>query len=271
MEVENSIFFAAVEDILREGRMVTVVMRGTSMQPLLREPDKVTLAPKDGTEKVGDVVLFRYGKVHLLHRIKAIDGDDITMQGDNSYGCEHVRRGDIVARLVKVTRRSGKEIEVGSAEWQRLSRLSLQRKAARNTGIRWLGRRGRRQLRPWYFAAIIFLMWAPLNGVGIPLDNYILGLRADHLLHASVYIPMALFCIDLLQRKRWWLLWLAGCLFGLMTEYGQYLLPFRKFDINDMVANVIGVSLGWLAIIIYAKWKKNSTIANSKQLDNGKR
>ena len=271
MEVENSIFFAAVEDLIREGRKVTVVMRGTSMQPLLREPDKVTLAPADGAEKVGDVVLFRYGKVHLLHRIKAIDGDNITMQGDNSYGCEHVRRGDIVARLVKVTRRSGKEIEVGSAEWQRLSHLSLQRKAARNTGIRWLGRRGRRQLRPWYFGIIIFLMWAPLNGVGIPLDNYILGLRADHLLHALVYLPIALFCIDLLHRRQWGLLWLACCLFGLMTEFGQYLLPYRKFDINDMVANLIGVSLSWLAIIIYTISKKSSTFANSKQPDNGKR
>lgn len=271
MKVENSIFFGAVEEILNEGRMVSIVMRGTSMQPILREPDKVTLEPAKGRAEVGDVVLFRYGKVHLLHRIIAINGDNVTMQGDNSYSCEHIRRGDIVARLVKVTRRSGKVITTDSAEWQRLSRQSLRRKAVRNTGIRWLGRRGRRQLRPWYFGIIIFLMWAPLNGVGIPLDNYILGLRADHLLHASVYLPIALFCIDLLHRRQWGLLWLACCLFGLMTEFGQYLLPYRKFDINDMVANLIGVSLSWLAIIIYTISKKSSTFANSKQPDNGKR
>lgn len=271
MEIENSIFFATVEERLREGDRVSIVLRGTSMQPLLREPDKVTLAPLDREPRVGDVVLFRYGKEHRLHRIIAIDGDEVTMQGDNCYVCEHVRRGDIVARLVKVTRRSGKQIEVDSAEWQRLSRLSLQRKAARNTGIRWLGRRGRRQLRPWYFAALAFLMWAPLNGVGIPLDNYILGLRADHLLHASVYLPIALFLMDLTPRRRWWLLWIASIAIGLATEWGQYLLPFRKFDINDMVANMIGVTLSWLAIIIRSISKKSSNFANSKLTDNGKR
>ena len=271
MDIENSIFFAAVEERLAEGDRVSIVMRGTSMLPLLREPDKVTLAPLQDEVAVGDVVLFRYGKQHILHRIVAIDGDEVTMQGDNCYGCEHVRRGDIVARLVSVTRRSGKKIEVGSAEWQRLSRLSLQRKAARNAGIRWLGRDGRRKLRPWYFAALAFLMWAPLNGVGIPLDNYILGLRADHPLHASVYLPIALFLMDLAPRRRWWLLWLAACAIGLATEWGQYILPFRKFDINDMVANLIGVSISWLAIIIRSISKKSSTFANSKHTDNGKR
>jgi glycopeptide antibiotics resistance protein len=90
-------------------------------------------------------------------------------------------------------------------------------------------------------------MWAPLNGVGIPLDNYILGLRADHLLHASVYIPCTLFLVDLFPQRRW-LAWLLGCCIGLTTEFGQYLLPFRSFDINDLVSNFLGVSLGWLIV-----------------------
>ena len=87
----------------------------------------------------------------------------------------------------------------------------------------------------------------------MPLNNYILGLRADHLLHASVFLPMALFFIDLAPRRRWWLLWLLSCLIGIVTESVQWLLPYRGFDINDMVANFIGVSLGWLAVELFSR------------------
>ena len=96
-------------------------------------------------------------------------------------------------------------------------------------------------------------MWAPLNGVGIPLDNYILGLRADHLLHASVYIPCTLFLMDVIGPR--WLVWLAAVGVGLITEGGQWLLPFRGFDINDLFANAIGVTLGWLVGLALKKRK----------------
>lgn len=253
MEIENSIFFAAVEERLREGDRVTIVLRGTSMRPTLDEGDKVTLAPLDGDPSVGDVVLFRYGGRHVLHRIIAIDGDRCTMQGDNSYGTEQALRADIVARLVAAHNRDGRRLVVGDPRWERRSRHALRRKRLRNTGIRLFGRHGRRRLRPWYFALLAILMWAPLNGLGVPLDNYILGLRVDHLLHASVFLPMALFLMDLAPQRRWWALWLLSCAIGLLTEGGQYLLPYRGFDINDMVANIIGVSLGWAALEVFLR------------------
>ena len=46
-------------------------------------------------------------------------------------------------------------------------------------------------------------------------------------------------------------LWLLSCAVGLVTEGGQWILPYRGFDINDMVANFIGVSLGWLALKLF--------------------
>lgn len=253
MIVENSIFFAAVEERLREGERVTIVLRGTSMQPTIADGDKVTLEPLHADPEVGDVVLFRCDGRHLLHRVIARDGDSYTMQGDNCYGVEQARRHDIVARLVAAHDRSGRRLTVGDPLWQRRSRRSLRRKRLRNTAIRLLGRTSRRRLRPWYFALLAFLMWAPLNGLGIPLDNFILGLRADHLLHASVFMPMALVLMDLAPRRRWWLLWLASCAIGIITEGGQYLLPYRGFDINDMVANFIGVTLGWLILEVFLR------------------
>jgi glycopeptide antibiotics resistance protein len=120
----------------------------------------------------------------------------------------------------------------------------------RHLAVRWLGHKGRKQLRPWYFLFLALLMWAPLGGV--PLDNFVLGLRIDHLLHASVFIPCSLFIYDLYKRK--WAVWPTAVAIGVLTESVQALLPYRGFDINDMVANFLGVSLGWM-IILTIKYK----------------
>ena len=36
----------------------------------------------------------------------------------------------------------------------------------------------------------------------------------------------------------------------MITEFGQRLLPYRSFDINDLVANALGASLGWLIVVV---------------------
>ena len=251
MNINNTIFFALAEDQLAAGQRVKMSLKGISMLPTLREEDVLTLEPMGGEPCLGDVLLFRYAGGHIVHRLIKHEGDTYVMQGDNNYGTETVRRQDIVARVVAVTRSDGRTVETNSREWQRLSRRSLCRKRTKNAVIRCFGRKGRRQLRPWYFAALAILMWAPLNGVGIPLDNYILGLRADHLLHASVYIPCTLFLMDVIGPR--WLVWVAAVCIGLLTEGGQYLLPYRGYDVNDLIANAIGVTIGWLVILAIKK------------------
>lgn len=235
MKVGNEIFFAAVEERLEAGERVKITLVGNSMRPTLIEGDVLTLAPLTGKPAVGDIVLFRYRGMHLLHRVEYAEGDVYTMRGDNCVGTESCRSEDIVARVVEVKKKH----------------------LLKHFAVRWLGHKGRRQLRPWYFVALAILMWAPLNGLGIPLDNYIFGLRADHLLHASVFLPCALFLMDVIPSR--WLVWIASVVIGLVTEGGQWLLPYRGFDVNDLVANTIGVTLGWLAILAFRYWKGRHT------------
>ena len=250
MEAGNQIFFALVEEQLAEGRQVKIALKGTSMLPTLHEGDTLTLCPLSHDPEVGDVVLFRYGGGHRLHRVVEHDGDRYCMQGDNCYTCEVIGRQDMVAGLTAAERGGA------AVEWRK-GRQILRRSATKRCAYRWLGREGRRRLRPWYFGAVAFLMWAPLNGVGIPLDNYILGLRSDHLLHASVYIPCTLFLMDLFRgrstkaggrKHQVFLTWLAAVAIGLLTEGVQYLLPYRGYDVNDLIANALGVTLGWIVI-----------------------
>lgn len=232
MTIDNETYFALVEERIHAGERVTIMLVGTSMQPTLCQGDLLTLAPSSSFEK-GDVALFRYHGRHILHRVVDIDGDRYTMRGDNCLSCEIVDRKDIVAKLVDVKKKN----------------------LLRHWAVRWLGHKGRKQLRWWYFAGLAFLMWAPLNGVGIPLDNYVLGLRMDHLLHASVFIPCALFLYDLYKQNRKWAAWATAVAVGIVTETIQWMLPYRGFDINDMIANFLGVTLGWLAILMVKRYK----------------
>ena len=232
MKVSNEVFFAAVEERIEAGERVRITLVGISMRPTLIEGDVLTLEPLSCNPTQGDIVLFRYHGRHILHRIVAIENGVYTMRGDNSVTFESCRREDIVARVVKVEKHN----------------------KLKHIAVRWPGHKGRRQLRPWYFAALAILMWAPLNGLGSPLDNYILGLRLDHLLHASIFIPCTLFLMDVIGKR--WLVWLAAVSIGLFTEGVQWLLPFRGFDVNDLIANALGVTLGWM-IILAVRNKRN--------------
>ena len=236
MTISNELYFKLVEEDIAQGKQVRIVLKGTSMQPTLVTGDVLILSPLKTNPVVGDVVLFHYEGRTLLHRVVAVEDGSYLMRGDNCISCERVSRQDIVAIMTKVEKK----------------------RHLRHLAIRWLGSRGRHQLRPWYFFALAFLMWAPLNGVGIPLDNYLLGLRMDHLLHASVFVPCGIFWMDFFSgRRRSWWTWLAAVGTGLLTEGGQYILPYRGFDVNDLIANFLGVSLGWAAILLLRRFRLN--------------
>ena len=244
-------YFGMVREQLEAGESVKLAFGGVSMLPTLNATDKIVASPLEGEPCKGDILLFCIDGMYIVHRMVGRDGDMYLMQGDHNWGTEHVGRDGLLARIVAVEHADGSRNEYDNREWQHTSRCALARNRARRISVRWLGRKGRQQLRPWYFAALAVLMWAPLNGVGIPLDNYILGLRADHLLHASVYIPCTLFLMDVIGRR--WLVWLAAVCIGLLTEGGQYLLPYRGYDVNDLIANAIGITIGWLVILAIKK------------------
>ena len=249
MQIDSQIIYNLAEEQLAAGERVRIAFGGTSMLPTLRESDTIVLEPLTKEPQVGDILLFHHEGRRVVHRLVAIKGDTYILQGDNNIGTEQVHRSDLMARLVAIEHRNGRTVEHDSRYWRLTSIYHLTRSAAKRLTARWLGRTGRRQLRPWYFAALAILMWAPLNGIGIPLDNYILGLRADHLLHASVFIPCTLFLMDLHGWRRW-IVWIAAVGIGLLTESVQYLLPYRGFDVNDLIANTLGVTLGWLVIFL---------------------
>ena len=128
MRLNNNIFFAEVEDLLAEGKQVTILVRGNSMRPLLRDGrDKVVLRKANDEDiKKGAVMLFRYRGSHVMHRVTKIEGDVVVFEGDGNYKLQEVAtRKDIVAVVEAIVRPSGRRIECSSRRWRFLSFMWL--------------------------------------------------------------------------------------------------------------------------------------------------
>ncbi|HOX77095.1 MAG TPA: VanZ family protein [Bacteroidales bacterium] len=114
-----------------------------------------------------------------------------------------------------------------------------------------------------YTIIIVLLAILPINnGNGFLNDNFILSFRLDYIAHFAIFIPWML--ISWLFYASWesrtllrifgWIL--LGLILAVATEFVQYLLPYRAFNINDLAANVLGVMLGGLFFIFKPKRKK---------------
>jgi glycopeptide antibiotics resistance protein len=103
----------------------------------------------------------------------------------------------------------------------------------------------------WLFtAAIIGQAIAPINGVNSKLNNtFVLVFRLDYLVHVAMFACLAvLFRLAYFPTPGFGLS-KAVLFFGIMfltaffSEAIQWLVSYRVFNVNDLVANFIGVLL----------------------------
>ena len=125
-KVDNDTFFAWVESEIEAGHAVRFRLKGNSMFPLLRNGKDVVVLEKCPAESLQpmDVVLFRYRGKHVLHRIIRREGERLLIQGDGSIVAkEECTVDDVVGKVLRICRHSGKEIPVGSWQWTIPSRV----------------------------------------------------------------------------------------------------------------------------------------------------
>lgn len=98
-----------------------------------------------------------------------------------------------------------------------------------------------------YVIVLILLIILPINSNDSKLNHtYIFKLRADYLTHAFVFLPWCLLNPEKSITIHPYL-WLAlGLICACSLELVQFFIPFRTFNINDMVGNSSGVTLGYL-------------------------
>lgn len=121
----NELFLAEVSRMLDEGSIVTLRVKGLSMNPfIVGDRDSVELV-KAEPYVIGDIVLAHLSNGnYVLHRIFEVNGDNITLMGDgNLRGTEHCKRQDICGVAVKIIHPSGKEIPCRTPKSKRRARI----------------------------------------------------------------------------------------------------------------------------------------------------
>lgn len=98
-----------------------------------------------------------------------------------------------------------------------------------------------------YLTFIVLLVSLPLNTSGELNDINIIQIRGDYFFHALLFLPWMFFKPSTGIKMFWFSA--AGLLLAAGCEGLQYLLPYRAWNINDLVANITGVILG---IVLYS-------------------
>ena len=240
----------------KEGAPLFARYGGSGMEPLLKGGrDRVCVRPvsADYEPKRLDVLAVEIDDRCQFRRFVRREGPIYVVRGDSCREEQRVAREAIVGKLEEVEHLDGSRIMCNSDAWMKRSAKVVKQQRALN-GFKSLfeGKRGR-YMAAAYFAVLLISMWMPIGGIAI--DNLIFGLRPDHLYHASIYCFCAYFMWVLCGRrpmKAWWLalIWLGSLATGVVTEFVQRLLPYRSFDVNDLLANAIGVTLGWIVLTI---------------------
>ena len=133
--INNEELFGQVVELLREGRQVTIPVKGASMLPFIREEQDLVVL--EGFEKQGkagssygvrrgDIVLFRYSGKYIMHRVLRVSEGMAFIQGDGVLkGKEKCGLQDVYGRVVKILRNGVKEVDPSSCAQRFLWNLWL--------------------------------------------------------------------------------------------------------------------------------------------------
>ena len=118
IQLQNDVFLPQVVELINEGHTVTIMARGNSMMPFIKDGrDSLIFSNLNLDIRVGDAVLAEIHKgVFVCHRIVEIKDGKVTLRGDgNVQGTETCRIEDVKARLVAVTR-DGKYYDLNTSK-----------------------------------------------------------------------------------------------------------------------------------------------------------
>lgn len=118
--VDTNEYVSVLRELAEEGRVVSMLIAGSSMSPFLcHNRDYIYFTKPDRELRRGDMVFYqRDTGQYVMHRIYKRKKDDYYMVGDAQTRIEGPLRGDqIFARIIKV-KRKGRIIEPGNFWWE---------------------------------------------------------------------------------------------------------------------------------------------------------
>ena len=109
-KVDNDILIPEMGILLQEGKDVRFTPTGVSMRPFIEGERDIVILRRLPAVHVGDIVLAKIiNHKYVLHRIIAIKGEHITLQGDgNLAGTEQCCPNDILGTVVQIIKPNGR-------------------------------------------------------------------------------------------------------------------------------------------------------------------
>lgn len=123
--IPNAALMPKIAQLVNEGHTVTLMLKGFSMRPFLEDKRDKALLAKRLHYNVGDVVLAKVSDGHyVLHRIIAIDGNQVILLGDGNLKTEKCLINNICATAIGFYRKGNSHLcSVDSTKWLAYSRL----------------------------------------------------------------------------------------------------------------------------------------------------
>lgn len=118
--VDTREYVSVLREIAEEGKVVSMVIAGSSMSPFLcHERDSIYFTRPDRELRRGDMVFYqRDSGQYVMHRIYKVRPEGYYMVGDGQTEIEGpLRRDQIFARIIQV-KRKGKVLKPGSFWWE---------------------------------------------------------------------------------------------------------------------------------------------------------
>jgi glycopeptide antibiotics resistance protein len=96
-----------------------------------------------------------------------------------------------------------------------------------------------------YISVVLLLNTLPLE-LATQINDTVWGeFRLDYLTHALIFLPWIFFHFWFRRiKKRFW--FLVGFVLALLIEGIQYYLPYRSFNMYDVLFNVAGLIMSYL-------------------------
>lgn len=92
-----------------------------------------------------------------------------------------------------------------------------------------------------YFIIVLVLHIIKANDLK-DLNNYFLGIRVDHWMHAIMFLPLGFLVKFNFQRNG--SIIIVSVIAGIFFEIVQYFLPYRTFELSDSLSDYTGIIIG---------------------------
>jgi glycopeptide antibiotics resistance protein len=110
------------------------------------------------------------------------------------------------------------------------------------------------------------LVWRLLDLFArFPLTDWITYSTLEFWSNVAMFVPVGLFFLLLLGRRRWWLAIVLGVVLTCAIEFTQMFLPDRVSDPRDIVANSVGAFAG-VVVALVVTWPAAVRRARERRL-----